>query len=57
MRNTITELAGYGDNRMRDISANNKSIDITKVAHAGGYKCAHELFSLGRRMGRRRGII
>lgn len=47
----ITELAGYVDDRMRDIFANNKSIDTTKVAMLAAINIAHELFKLRKENG------
>ncbi len=47
----ITGLAAYVDDRMRDISANNKSIDTTKVAMLAAINIAHELFKLRKENG------
>ncbi len=47
----ITELASYVDDRMRDISANNKSIDTTKVGILAAINIAHELFKLKKEHG------
>lgn len=42
----IAELANYIDAKMREIAANNKSMNITKIAMLAAINIAHELFRL-----------